>query len=105
MARKVKKSGWARKSGNLEIVKFITYDQMIAKGYRNCDELSKTHHLLVVEYVKDNEIKICGDVHQKRYIPLFNDGTVAMYTMRAWGKMMAEVWGGTYIDWYLEGGL
>ena len=45
-----------------------------------------------------NQINCTGDEHQNGYpsVPLFDDDTVATYSFRAWGDLMAAVWSSEY---------
>ena len=46
-----------------------------------------------------NQINCTGDEHQHSgypSVPLFDDGTVATYSYRAWGDLMAAVWSSEY---------
>lgn len=51
-----------------------------------------------------------GDWHQNAPdgVPLFDDGTVAMLSMRAWGDVMAALWSAedrrpySYMDFYVD---
>jgi hypothetical protein len=104
MAKKVNRNWLKRNKMELEILKTISGATLKAKKY-DVKPVDDTRHQLVVEYVTKHQIKAAGDTHQEDFIPLFNDGSVALYTMRAWGSLMSEIWGGDYLDWYVEGGL
>jgi len=60
------------------------------------------------ESVLANNIKTTGAEHQNDAdgVPLFEDGTVGEFSMRAWGDIMAAVWSEaenkdyTYLDFY-----
>ena len=46
-----------------------------------------------------NQINCTGDEHQHSgypSVPLFDDGSVALYSFRAWGDLMAAVWSSEY---------
>ena len=52
-------------------------------------------------------IKRGGDWHQIHGVPVFSDGTAAVFSMRAWGDFMAAVWSTPelplkYMDFYLD---
>lgn len=55
-------------------------------------------------------LKRGGDWHQSdpKGVPVFDDGTVGMFTFRAWGDLMAAVWAEyedrdySYMDFYME---
>ncbi len=46
---------------------------------------------------------LTGDEHQhlEDGMPLFSDGKVMSLTFRGWGSVMAEAFGGNYIDYYM----
>lgn len=56
-------------------------------------------------------LKKGGDWHQEdaQGVPLFSDGTVALFSYRAWGDFMAAVWSEAenrdyqYMDFYMRG--
>lgn len=60
------------------------------------------------ENVIENNIRHNGNDHQNREdgIPLFDDGTIGSFSMRAWGDLMAAIWSTAenkdynYIDFY-----
>ena len=62
------------------------------------------------ERVLTDNIRHGGDWHQSRGIPLFSDGTVALFTFRAWGDFLAAVWSEkedkdySYNDFYMGDG-
>jgi hypothetical protein len=33
----------------------------------------------------------CGDEHQERCVPLFDDGKVGLFSMRGWADLMAAI--------------
>lgn len=57
----------------------------------------------------ENNIKIKGEEHQngENTVPLFEDNTIATYSYRAWGDLMAAVWSEEenkdycYMDFYM----
>ena len=46
------------------------------------------------EAILERELKCSGEQHQygEGYIPVFSDGTIASFTYRSWGDLMAAVW-------------
>ena len=46
------------------------------------------------ESVLELQIRFCGDYHQsgRDGVPLFDDGTVATFSYRGWGDIMAAIW-------------
>lgn len=62
----------------------------------------------IIKELIDNEYIICGDTHQYKCIPIFDDDTYVMLSMRKWGEVMAKAMNlieGSdkyqYIDFYL----
>lgn len=58
----------------------------------------------------NKNIKYCGNDHQELEdgVPVFNDNTVAMYSYRGWGDLMAAIWSTeenkdySYMDFYMS---
>ena len=50
------------------------------------------HALALRDAIIAQDIKRAGDWHQSEGVPLFSDGTVAMFSCRAWGDFLAAVW-------------
>lgn len=82
-------------------------------GWIPFKELSKEapydneHREIIIQFLIDNDYIICGDTHQSKYIPLFDDGDM-MFSMRSWGDLMAEALNRKdpnnhykYIDFYM----
>jgi hypothetical protein len=61
-------------------------------------------------YIVKHRIRRGGDWHQhsKKGVPLFSDGSVACYSYRAWGDLMAAIWSEhdnrdyCYMDFYMD---
>jgi hypothetical protein len=60
--------------------------------------------------ITENNIRCTGDRHQSDLVescPVFEDGTCATYSYRAWGDLMAAVWSEyenkdySYMDFYM----
>lgn len=59
--------------------------------------------------ILEKSLKISGEQHQykENCAPLFEDGTVALYSYRAWGDLMAAIWSEeenkdySYFDFYM----
>lgn len=47
-------------------------------------------------YIVENELRRGGWWHQREGIPKFSDGSMLYLSMRAWGDLMAAIWGGDY---------
>lgn len=84
---------------NLCVTKLTSSNRLVGKRLVDTDN---NRHGKIVDYIKVNNVKLFGNEHQSIGIPLFNDGTYCMYTMRAWGGLMASMWGGDYLDWYTK---
>ena len=60
------------------------------------------------ESIIKRKLKITGSTHQKGYecVPVFSDGTIAAFSFRAWGDLLAAVWSDEedkdycYMDFY-----
>jgi len=54
-------------------------------------------------YIEANDVRNGGSWHQRGGgIPRFSDGTYIYLSQRAWGDLMAAIWGGTYCDFAWE---
>ena len=61
-------------------------------------------------YIIKNKIKRGGDWHQSEEegTPLFTDGTVACFSFRAWGDVLAAIWSSeedrdySYMSFYMD---
>jgi len=42
--------------------------------------------------IVDKQIRITGMDHHEKYIPLFNDETIACLSVCSWGDLMAAIW-------------
>lgn len=62
---------------------------------------------VLVEYIKEHNIRRGGDWHQDN-VPLFDDGNTIAYSMRAWGGLLADIWSEVdgkdynYMDFYMD---
>jgi hypothetical protein len=96
----------------LEVTKWISYDEAdkkpvsvdLAGGW--CEghnwedyvgEASEEHvpHLFALrKSIVANNIKLTGADHQNlaNGVPLFSDNTVALFTFRGWGDLLACIW-------------
>jgi len=57
------------------------------------DEFGENAYSAVLNYCKENKLKIGGFVHQRSHIPVTDDTYALMVTFRTWGGLMAEIWG------------
>ena len=57
-----------------------------------------------VKALKEAGREITGEEHQNLEdgVPLFSDGKVFRGSWRGWGSVMADVWGGCYMDYYMK---
>jgi hypothetical protein len=97
----------------MKIIRLITYEEaetmdigfwtfwwFFQKGMRWKDYIDifkeEAHEKLEYyrKYIVDNEIKCTWEEQQNWYecLPLFDDGTSAMFSMRAWWDLMAAIW-------------
>ena len=85
------------------------------KGQRWKDyiEIWKTVAVPYVEAIRksvlENNLRITGEEHQHSGsgVPLFNDNTIACFSYRGWGDLMAAIWSEEedkdycYMDFYM----
>ena len=71
-------------------------------------EYDENYEDAIIKELVDNRYIICGDTHQYMYIPIFDNNTYIILSMRKWGEIMAEVMNlikgldkYTYKDFYL----
>lgn len=72
---------------------------------------AKPYVIALRDSIVERGIRESGDWHQDsdEGVPLFEDGTVATYSFRAWGDLLAAVWEGVdrlpycYMDFYYSG--
>lgn len=78
-------------------------------------EYLETHSPKSLEYLEalrerilEEKLKVGGDEHQLNYVPLFSDNTVATFSFRGWGDLMAAIWNEyegkneyCYMDFYM----
>ena len=56
--------------------------------------------------IREQKIMVSGAQHQQSFIPEFEDGTHLLYSWRAWGGLMADIWSAPgevydYMDFYM----
>lgn len=74
------------------------------------DEEGAPYYEALRSTILRRRLKQGGDWHQNdaHGVPVFNDGTVGMFTFRAWGDLMAAVWAEhdnrdySYMDFYMD---
>ena len=54
-------------------------------------EYDENYEDAIIKELVDNKYIICGDTHQYMYIPIFDNNTYVILSMRKWGEIMAEV--------------
>lgn len=119
-----------RRSQTAEVIGWVAYDVVPSEGpqriggwggfFQRGDRWKhyiETYHEGVVPFYEAlrNEVlrlglKHGGDWHQNdpKGVPVFNDGTVAMFSFRAWGDLMAAIWAEhedrdyDYMDFYMD---
>jgi len=84
------------------IVKWVSYEEAsalpsVSQGYQ--DSSGPEHEKLLGEAIKAQGLKFTGETHQEKCCPVFDDGNTMLFSCRAWGEVMAGVWGGSYVDW------
>ena len=81
-------------------------DYLNMAGY---NEESYPYLNAIKKSVIENDLKLTGEQHQysKNGVPLFEDDTVASFSWRAWGDLMAAIWSDEedkdycYMDFYM----
>lgn len=74
------------------------YDEENKTGMRWQDYLdawNEKHHPYLEalrEAIVEGNIRRGGFWHQEQGVPVFEDGTIGGFSMRAWGDLMAAVW-------------
>jgi len=99
----------------MKVIKFVQYNEAeslpesgfggmggwFEMGMRWCDYkemwIEDVHETIenLRAAIIENHIKCTGDQHQHSGVescPVFEDGTTATYSFRAWGDLMAAVW-------------
>jgi len=98
---------------NIKVVDWISYDEaenkensfgglggwfdngMRWKDYLEaCTPKSRQYPMAIRKAVIERQLKEGGDWHQSSDtgVPLFSDGTVATFSYRSWGDIMAAIW-------------
>jgi hypothetical protein len=86
----------------MKVEKMISLKEAQGKKENN---LQGDYYISLLIYLKENNLKFTGDMHQAEDfngVPLFEDGTVSICSWRYWGGIMSQLWGGDYMDWYME---
>ena len=91
----------------IKVVRWAKYE-IIRNELPECDD-DPIYEAAIKEAVIREGVRMNGDQHQNapNGIPVFSDGTYALYSMRAWGGLMAEVWSEidgknySYLDFYM----
>ena len=81
----------------MKVIKWI-YPDIKHNGYFNYNYINEYHEAhydenyedAIIKELVDNLYTICGDTHQYRYIPVFDDNTYVLLSMRKWGEIMAK---------------
>jgi hypothetical protein len=72
---------------------------------------AREHYEALRTEILRRRLRVGGDWHQEseQGVPVFSDGGVATFTMRAWGDLLAAVWSTeddkdySYMDFYISG--
>lgn len=65
-------------------------------------EAARPHLECLKAHIVENGIRNGGFWHQAEGIPQFSDGVYLFLSMRAWGDLMAAIWGGHYCHYAWE---
>lgn len=87
----------------MKVIKWVKPDELkklekinycgIGTGYGNIyteAEYNNFYEDAIIKELVDNKYIICGDTHQYMCIPIFEDNTYIMLSMRKWGEVMAK---------------
>ncbi len=73
------------------------------------DSKNHTHLEALRKAVLAEGLRIGGDDHQAAYVPVFSDGTCAIFSFRAWGDLLAAIYNTHentseygYMDFYMS---
>lgn len=86
----------------LKIIGWTSFDCDYPTEMISNDELVEQISLIKEEIIK-NKYRFSGEEHQNSLtgVPVFSDGTCFRASMRSWGMIMAAIYGGTYMDFYM----
>lgn len=71
-----------------KLIKWISLDTLEKGNYVEADWNQK-HYDVLIKTLVDNKYVICGDTHQCKAIPVFDDGYI-MLSMRKWDEVMDD---------------
>lgn len=66
------------------------YMQYVFPYITECD-FNEFHEDVLIKELIEKEYIICGDTHQRKAIPIFEDGYLLL-SMRKWAEIMQKVW-------------
>ena len=86
----------------LKIVGWTSFDSEYPTRMITSDELTEQISLIKEEIIKNN-YRFSGEEHQNSLtgVPVFSDGTCFRASMRSWGMIMAAIYNGSYMDFYM----
>lgn len=81
----------------MKVIKWV-YPKLERSDFFNCYRIDMCTEANYNEYYEDAIIKelvdnkyiICGDTHQYKCVPIFDDNTYVLLSMRKWGEIMAK---------------
>lgn len=84
---------------SLKVVRWVNWEDAEAIASESGENASDEAFNAIVKCCKEKQYKFGGQIHQSssyKGVPVLSDGCVFFATMRAWGEVMAAVWGGKY---------
>jgi len=86
----------------LKIIGWTSFDSEYPTRMITSDELTEQVNLIKEEIIKNN-YRFSGEEHQNSLtgVPVFSDGTCFRASMRSWGMIMAAIYNGSYMDFYM----
>lgn len=88
------------KKEKLRVIGWTKYSPEYKEWYEvhGNDESVESVELIVMNEIKKRKFKFGGNYHQYGEFgcPVMSDGTIFLSSMRGWGGIMADVWGGDY---------
>jgi len=85
----------------VEVIATDSWDNLEAID-ADCNH-SDEHYEAVRRFIRKQEITFGGFYHQNGPdgALLFDDGRTFLVSQRVWAGIVADVWGGSYLDYYL----
>ena len=85
-----------------EVIKWVSWEEIeknpyqvkgffnnITNGYWEIEDFTEEYEEAIIRALIYNNLLICGDTHQVKCIPVFENDGYIMLSMRKWGELMA----------------